>query len=142
MIPFKTSCMSSFEEWARCMKRVMVRFYVKSFIMSRSVHVHVVNVVIIDPTWKIMFLNVISWLSSATLELSAVAKIRKYRKLQEGHYFILMAMEVHVVLGHDMDCSIRKCVCLSHNKRLKGHCSLFFTFNFSSSMLKLLFRII
>ncbi len=43
-----------------------------------------------------MFLSVISQLPGATVELSVVVKIHKYRRLQEGHHFILMAIEVHL----------------------------------------------
>jgi hypothetical protein len=41
-----------------------------------------------------------------------------------------MTMEVHNALGRDMDYSIRECVCLSHNKRLRGHLSLSFYIQF------------
>jgi hypothetical protein len=59
-------------------------------------------------------------------KLSAIAKIHKYRRLHEGHHFILMAMEVHDTFEHDMDHLIRECARFFHNRQLKGHLSLFF----------------
>jgi hypothetical protein len=60
------------------------------------------------------------------LELSTIAKIRKYGKLHEGHHFILMVMEVHDTFGYDMDNSIRDCVHHFHNKCSRGHLPLSF----------------
>jgi hypothetical protein len=42
-----------------------------------------------------MVLNIINQPVGATVELSAIAKIHKYRGLNERHHFILMVMEVH-----------------------------------------------
>jgi hypothetical protein len=52
-------------------------------------------VVVIDLTWEIMALNVITLLAGAAMKFSAIIKICKYRGLHEGHHFIMMAMEVH-----------------------------------------------
>jgi hypothetical protein len=41
-----------------------------------------------------------------------------------------MAMEVHNALGCDMDCFIRKCARLFHDKQLKNHLSLSFCIQF------------
>jgi hypothetical protein len=60
------------------------------------------------------------------VELSAIAKIRKYGGIHEGHHFILMVMEVHGTFGHDVDSFIRDCVRHFHDKRLGGHLSLSF----------------
>ncbi len=40
----------------------------------------VADVVVIDPTWETMALNVISQLVGVATKLSAIAKIRKYRE--------------------------------------------------------------
>jgi hypothetical protein len=58
-------------------------------------------------------------------KFNTIAKIHKYRGLQEGHHFIPMAM-VHGALGCDMDCFIRECVRIFHDRRSKGHLSLYF----------------
>ncbi len=57
---------------------------------------------------------------------NTITNIHKYRGFHEGHQFILMAMEVHNALGHDMDRFIKECVHLFHNRQSKGHLSLFF----------------
>ncbi len=57
--------------------------------------VFVTDVVVIDSTREMMASSVISRLTSAVAELSTIVKIYKYKGLQEGHHFILMAMEVH-----------------------------------------------
>jgi len=73
-------------------------------------------VVVTDPMQEMVALNVISQPTSVVLELNTIAKIHKYKRLHEGHCFILMAMEVHNKLGHDMDHFIKECACLFHNK--------------------------
>ncbi len=40
------------------------------------------------------------------------------------YHFILMAMEVHNMFRHDMDCFIRECVHLFHDKQSRGYLSL------------------
>jgi hypothetical protein len=59
---------------------------------------------------------VISRPTSAVVELNAIVKIHKYKRFHEGHYFIPMVMKVHNTFGHDMDCFIRGCVHLFHNR--------------------------
>jgi hypothetical protein len=46
-----------------------------------------------------MALSVINRLIGAAMELNAIAKIYKYKRLHERQHFILMAMEVHGALG-------------------------------------------
>ncbi len=71
-------------------------------------------------------------------KLSANINICKYRGLHEGHHFISMAMEVHDTLGHDMDCFIKECACIFHNRRSRGHLPLFFfAFSFLNNVLVL-----
>ncbi len=82
--------------------------------------------VVIDPTWEMMASNVINRPIGATAKFNAIAKICKYRGLHEGHHFISMGMKVHGAPRHDMDCFIRECVCLFHDRRTRGHLSLFF----------------
>ncbi len=73
-------------------------------------------------------------------ELSAIAKICKYKGLHEGHHFILMAMEVHSAPRCDMDCFIRECACLFHDKRSGGHLSLSFYIQFFKQCANIAFR--
>jgi hypothetical protein len=70
--------------------------------------------------------SVISQPSGAIAKLNAIAEIHKYRKFHEGHHFILMALEVHGIFGHDMDHFIRECAHLFHDIRLGSHLSLVF----------------
>jgi len=71
-------------------------------------------------------MNVISQPTSVNVKLSAIAKIRKYKRFHEGRHFILMAMEVHNTPMRGMDCFIKKCVHLFHDRRSGGHLSLSF----------------
>jgi hypothetical protein len=79
-----------------------------------------------NPMRETVVLSVTTQPIDAIAKLSAIAKIRKYRRLQEGHHFIPMAMEVHDTLGCDMDCFIKVCVRIFHNRQSKGHLSLSF----------------
>jgi hypothetical protein len=94
--------------------------------MTRKDQIFVVDVVVVDPMQETVALNVISWPTCVVAELSAIAKICKYRGLHVGHYFIPMAMEVHGALGRDMDHFISECTHFFHNRWLGGHLSLFF----------------
>jgi len=85
---------------------------------------------VIDSMREIMASNVIIPLVGATVKLNTIAKIHKYRGLQEGHHFIPMAMEVHGAPKCDMDCFIREFVHLFHDKRSKGHLSFTFCIQF------------
>jgi hypothetical protein len=69
-----------------------------------------------DPTWEIMASNVISQPTCVVTKFNTIVKIRKYKELYEGHYFISMAMEVHGAYRHDMNRFIKECVCLFHDK--------------------------
>jgi hypothetical protein len=81
-------------------------------------------VIVIDLTWEMVAMSVISRLIGATTKFSAIAKIHKYRRLHEGHHFIPTAMEVHGALEHDMDHFIEECACFFfHNRRSKSHLS-------------------
>jgi hypothetical protein len=59
-------------------------------------------VVIIDPTWEMMASSVISQPVGVIAELSAIAKIYKYKGLHERHHFIPIAVEVHDTPRCDM----------------------------------------
>ncbi len=83
-----------------------------------------------NPTWEMVISSVINQPTSAIAELTTIIKIRKYRKFHEGYHFIPMAMEVHCALGHDVDCFIKECVHLFHDRQLKGHLSLSFCIQF------------
>jgi hypothetical protein len=50
-----------------------------------------------------MAMNVINQLINVIVELSAIAKICKYKGLHDKHQFILMAMEVHKAPKHGID---------------------------------------
>ncbi len=86
--------------------------------------------VVTDPTWETVALSVISQPAGVIVELSTIIKIRKYRGLHEGHHFIPMAMEVHNAPGHDMDCFIRACICLFHDRQLGDYLFLSFCIQF------------
>jgi hypothetical protein len=64
--------------------------------------------------------------SNAIVELNVIIKIHKYKRLHEGHHFIPMAMEVHGTPKCNMDCFIKECACLFHDRRSRGHLSLSF----------------
>jgi hypothetical protein len=78
--------------------------------------VFVTNMVVIDPTWEIVALGVISQPIGVVVKFNAIVKIYKYKWLQDGHHFILMVMEVHIAFERDMDCFIREFVCLFHDR--------------------------
>jgi hypothetical protein len=94
------------EQWYAFMSRILLR---TDLYMTRKDQVFVVDVVVIDPTWEMVASSVINWPAGAAAKLNAIVKIRKYRRLHEGHHFILMAMEVHGTPGCNMDYFIKKC---------------------------------
>ncbi len=61
-----------------------------------------------NPTQEMVALSVISRLVGAIAKFSTIAKICKYRGLQEGHHFIPMAMEMHNAPECDMDRFIKE----------------------------------
>ncbi len=87
-----------------------------------------------------MVANVISRLASAIIKLSAITKIHKYKGLHEGHHFILMAMEVHGALEHNMGRFIKDYVRLFHDKQLGGRLSLSFCFQFFKQRVNIALR--
>jgi hypothetical protein len=97
--------------------------------------------VVIDSTWDTVALSVNSQPIGAVAKLSTIDKIRKYRRLQEGHHFIMMAMKVHIAFRRDVDCFIKEFVCLFHDRWLKGYLSLFVCIPFLGSVLVLLFNV-
>jgi len=127
------------------MERVVVHLYVTSFTTNRSLHDQkyyvFVDVVVIDLMWETMFLNVINQPIVTIAEPIAIAKIRKYRMLHEGHHFIPMAMVVHGTLGVIWIISSRNVFVffMINNKKIIDPC--FFAFNFSNNMLVLLFNV-
>jgi hypothetical protein len=108
--------------------------------MARKGQVFVAHVVVIDSTREIMASSVISQLANANVELNAIANIHKYQRFHEGHHFILMAMEVHITLGCDMDHFIKECARLFHDRRLGGHLSLFFCIQFFKQHVNIVFQ--
>jgi hypothetical protein len=84
--------------------------------MIHEDQVFVVHVVVTDLTQETMVTSVISQLANVVAKLNVITKIHKYRRLHEGHHFILMAMEVHYTPEHDMDYFIKECVHLFHDR--------------------------
>ncbi len=96
------------------MERTVVCPYVKNFSMNCLYMTHedkvfFTNVVVINLTQETMTTSVISRLARVVAKLGAIVKIRKCRRLHEGHHFIPMAMEVHGTPKCDMDCFIKEC---------------------------------
>jgi hypothetical protein len=88
------------------------------------------DVMVIDLTWELKATNVINQLIGIVVEFNTITKIHKYRRFHEGHHFIPMAMEVHGAPERDMDCFIRECIHLFHNRQSRGHLSLSFCIQF------------
>ncbi len=84
--------------------------------MTQEDQVFVANVVVINQTWETMASSVINRLIGAVAELSTIIKICKYKRLQERHLFISMAMEVHGAPKHDTNCFIKECAHLFHDR--------------------------
>jgi hypothetical protein len=84
--------------------------------MIRKDHVFVIDVVVNDLTRETVALNVISRPIGAVVKLSAIVEICKYRRLHEGHHFIPMAMEVHGAPELDMNCFIKECAHVFHDR--------------------------
>jgi hypothetical protein len=80
--------------------------------------------------WETVASNVISWPTCVATKINAIAKIHKYKGLYEEHHFILMAMEVHNAPKHNINHFIKECARFFHNKRSRGHLSLFFNIQF------------
>jgi hypothetical protein len=56
----------------------------------------------------------------------AIVNIYKYKWLHERHHFTSMVMEVCGAFRHNMDCFIKKCARLLHNRQLRDHLSMYF----------------
>ncbi len=97
---------------------------------------------VIDPTRKIIALNVINRPTCAIAKLSTIIKIRKYKRFQKGHHFILMAMKMHDTFGCDMDCFIRECACLFHDKQSENHLSISFCILFFKQHVSIAFNML
>jgi len=98
--------------------------------MTYEDQIFVTNVVVTNPTHETVVMSVISQLVGAIAKVNNITKICKYRRIHEGHHFILMAMEVHGTLRHDMDHFNRDCARLFHNRQSRGHLSLSFCIQF------------
>jgi hypothetical protein len=59
-----------------------------------------------------------------------LAPLLKSTWFEEGHHFILMAMEVHNTPGRDIDRFIRKGAQFFHDKESRSHLSLSFCIQF------------
>jgi hypothetical protein len=94
-------------------------------------------VVVTNPTWEIVASNVMSRLTSIIVEHSAIVKIHKYNGLHKGHHFILMATEVHGAPECHIDYFIGECAHFFHNRRSKGHLSLFFCIKFFKQLVNI-----
>jgi hypothetical protein len=87
--------------------------YEPIFNMIREDQVFVANVIITDLIREMMVTNVTNRPIGAPMELIAIAKIHKYKRLHDGCHFISMVMEVHDTHGCDMDHFIKECACFS-----------------------------
>ncbi len=104
--------------------------------MTHENQVFVVDVVVTNLPWKTIVRSVITQLTSVNVKPKAIVKIRKYRRLCEGHHFITMATKVHSAPRHYMDRFIKECVHLFHNKWSRGHLSLSFCIQFFKQHVK------
>jgi len=98
--------------------------------MTQENQAFIVDVVVTDLMQEAMVSNVNSQSTSAIMELSTIVKIHKYRRLHEKHHFTLMAVKVHNTLERDTDHFIKECACLFHDRRSRGHLSLYFCIQF------------
>jgi len=96
--------------------------------------------VVIDSTRKTVVLSVISRLTCAIAKLNAIVKIHNYRRFHEGHHFISIPMEVYNIFKRDMDHFIKECACFFHDRRSKGHLSLYFCIQFSRQCINISFQ--
>jgi len=115
------------EWWYTFTSKVSLR---TDLFMTWNDHIFVVNVMVIDLTQETMASNVINQPTCAAIKFNTIVKICKYRELYTGHYFISMAMEVHGAHRCDMNCFIKECVRLFHDRWSRGHISLFFYIQF------------
>jgi hypothetical protein len=90
--------------------------------------------------WETVASSVINRPTNATMKLTAIAKIPKYKRFQEGQLFILVAMEVHGAPNYDMDPFIRECAYLFHDKQSRGHLSLSFYIQFLKQCVNIVFQ--
>jgi hypothetical protein len=112
------------------MEKIVVHFYVKNFVTTRSLHdskdqVFIVDVVGIDPMGEIMVSNVISRLVNVVAKCNAIIKICKYRRLHEKHHFVPMPMEIQNIFGRDMDRFIKECACFFHDRQSRAFIFVF-----------------
>ncbi len=87
-------------------------------------------------------MNVICPLVGAVVELTILDEIRKYKRFHEGHHFISVAMEVHGAPDCDMDHFIRECGHFFTIDNWEVIYPCLFAFNFSSTVLVLLFNVL
>ncbi len=125
------------QQWYAFMSRVSLQVY-----MIQKDKVFIADVVVIDPMQETMASSAITRPIGATMELNVIIKIHKYKGFREGHHFISMAMDMHDTFEHDMDHFIRDCARFFHDRQLEVIYPYFFTFNFSSSVLILLFSML
>jgi len=84
--------------------------------------------------------NVNSRLIVGTMQLNAIAKIRKYKGFHDGYCFISMAMEVHCTPGRDMDHFIRSIFSTIDDQKVIY--PYIFAFNFLDIILVLFFNML
>jgi len=90
--------------------------------------------------WEIVASSVINRPTNATTKLTAIAKIPKYKRFQEGQLFISMAMEVHGAPNYDMDPFIKECAYFFNDKQWRGHLSLSFYIQFFKQCASIVFQ--
>jgi hypothetical protein len=110
--------------------------------MTREDQIFVADVVVTDLTRDTIISSVISRPIGAIAKFNAIIKIHKYGRLQKGHYFIPMTMKMHDAFGRDMNCFIRECAHLFHNRLSEGHLSLSFCIQFVRQHVSIVFNIL
>ncbi len=94
-------------------------------------------------TWcERQWLSVINRLIGVVAKFSAIIKIRMYNGLHERYHFILMAMEMNDALRRDMDCFIKECARLFHDRWSGGHLSLSFCIQFFKQHVSIVFSVL
>ncbi len=75
-----------------------------------------------------------------TIKHVIIKEICKYKGFHEGYHFVSMAMEVHDIVKHDMDCFIKECVRLFHDRQPKDNLSLFLCIQFFKQCVNIAFQ--
>jgi hypothetical protein len=132
-------------EWTHCMERTVVCLYIKSFITNQYLHdpkgLGLHCRVITNPTQETLVFNVFSQPACATIELSTIGKIHKYRRLHEVPTLFWWPWRCTTHLGMILIISSRNVPIYSIIDYQEAIYPCIFAFNFSSNVLILLFNV-